>query len=38
MSAKYYIDTNIFVYSFNDHQSAKKARSLALLIFVARKR
>ena len=31
MSAKYFIDTNMFVYSFDDRQPEKKARSLALI-------
>lgn len=31
MSAKYFIDTNIFVYSFDDRQPAKRERSLALI-------
>lgn len=31
MSAKYFIDTNIFVYSFDDSQRAKKERALALI-------
>lgn len=31
MSAKYFIDTNVIVYSFDDHQLAKKARSLLLI-------
>ncbi len=31
MSDKYFIDTNIFVYCFDDHQPQKKARSLALI-------
>ncbi len=31
MSVKYFIDTNIFVYSFDERQPAKKARSLALI-------
>jgi len=31
MSAKYFIDTNIFVCSFDHDQPAKKARALALI-------
>jgi predicted nucleic acid-binding protein len=31
MSAKYFIDTNIFVYSFDDSQPVKKERALALI-------
>jgi len=31
MSAKYFIDTNVFVYSFDDRQPAKKERSMALI-------
>lgn len=31
MSAKYFIDTNVFVYSFDDNQPAKKERSLELI-------
>jgi len=31
MSAKYFIDTNVFVYSFDDRQPAKKERSIALI-------
>ena len=31
MSAKYFIDTNVFVYSFDDRQAAKKERSMALI-------
>ena len=31
MSAKYFIDTNIFVYSFDDNQPIKKERALALI-------
>lgn len=31
MSAKYFIDTNVFVYSFDNRQPAKKERSLALI-------
>ena len=31
MSAKYFIDTNIFVYSFDDSQPYKQKRSLALI-------
>jgi predicted nucleic acid-binding protein len=31
MSAKYFIDTNIFVYSFDDRQPDKKERSIALI-------
>lgn len=31
MSDKYFIDTNIFVYSFDEHQPAKKERSMALI-------
>ncbi len=31
MSAKYFIDTNVFVYGFDDQQPEKKARSLALI-------
>jgi predicted nucleic acid-binding protein len=31
MNGKYFIDTNVFVYSFDDRQPAKKARSMALI-------
>lgn len=31
MSAKYFIDTNVFVHSFDDRQPEKKERSLALI-------
>src|SRR4030067_2479275 len=31
MSAKYFIDTNVFLYSFDDPQPAKKERSMALI-------
>ncbi len=31
MSAKYFIDTNVFVYSFDDRQPIKKERALALI-------
>jgi predicted nucleic acid-binding protein len=31
MNAKYFIDTNVFVYSFDHHQNLKKERSLALI-------
>ena len=31
MSAKYFIDTNLFVYSFDDRQPLKKERALALI-------
>lgn len=31
MSAKYFIDTNVFVYSFDERHPAKQARSLALI-------
>lgn len=31
MSAKYFIDTNIFVYSFDDQQPSKKERALELI-------
>jgi predicted nucleic acid-binding protein len=31
MSAKYFIDTNVFVYSFDDRQPVKKERSLAII-------
>jgi predicted nucleic acid-binding protein len=31
MSAKYFIDTNVFVYSFDDSQPAKKERSMELI-------
>lgn len=31
MSAKYFIDTNVFVYSFDDRQPAKKESSMALI-------
>ena len=31
MSDKYFLDTNIFVYCFDDTQPAKKVRSLALV-------
>jgi predicted nucleic acid-binding protein len=31
MSAKFFIDTNIFVYSFDDRQPQKKERALALI-------
>jgi predicted nucleic acid-binding protein len=31
MSDKYFIDTNIFIYSFDDRQPAKKQRALALI-------
>ncbi len=31
MSAKYFLDTNIFVYSFDQDQPAKKEKSLALI-------
>jgi predicted nucleic acid-binding protein len=31
MSAKYFIDTNVFVYSFDDRQLLKKERALALI-------
>jgi len=31
MSAKYFIDTNIFVYSFDNRQPSKKVRSSALI-------
>ena len=31
MSAKFFIDTNIFVYSFDDNQPAKKERALMLI-------
>jgi predicted nucleic acid-binding protein len=31
MSAKHFIDTNIFVYSFDDRQPAKKERSMTLI-------
>ena len=31
MSAKYFLDTNIFVYCFDELQPAKKVRSLALV-------
>ena len=31
MSAKYFIDTNIFVYSFDIGQPLKKERALALI-------
>ena len=31
MSVNYFIDTNIFIYSFDERQPAKKARSLALI-------
>jgi predicted nucleic acid-binding protein len=31
MSAKYFIDTNIIVYSFDDRQPAKRERSLDLI-------
>lgn len=31
MSAKYFIDTNIFVYSFDDSQPEKKERALVLI-------
>jgi predicted nucleic acid-binding protein len=31
MSGKYFIDTNVFVYSFDERQSEKKERSLALI-------
>jgi len=31
MSAKYFIDTNVFVYSFDNRQPSKKDRALALI-------
>ena len=31
MSAKYFIDTNVFVYSFDQHQPSKKERAMALI-------
>ena len=31
MSAKYFIDTNIFVYSFDNLQPSKKERASALI-------
>lgn len=31
MSAKYFIDTNIFIYSFDNRQPSKQARSSALI-------
>jgi predicted nucleic acid-binding protein len=31
MSVKYFIDTNIFVYSFDERMPAKKERSMALI-------
>lgn len=31
MSAKYFVDTNIFVYSFDNGQPVKKARAMALI-------
>jgi predicted nucleic acid-binding protein len=31
MRAKYFIDTNIFVYSFDDRQPEKKERAMALI-------
>lgn len=31
MSARYFIDTNVFVYSFDDRQPAKKERSFKLI-------
>jgi predicted nucleic acid-binding protein len=31
MSAKYFLDTNVFVYSFDDRQPSKKERSSALI-------
>ncbi len=31
MNGKYFIDTNIFVYSFDNTQPAKQERSLALI-------
>jgi predicted nucleic acid-binding protein len=31
MNAKYFLDTNVFVYSFDDGKPAKKERSLALI-------
>jgi len=31
MSAKYFIDTNVFVYSFDNSQPAKKERSVELI-------
>jgi predicted nucleic acid-binding protein len=31
MNGKYFIDTNVFVYSFDDRQPVKKARSMALI-------
>ncbi len=32
MSDKYFIDTNIFVYCFDDRQMEKKAHALALIV------
>ena len=31
MSVKFFLDTNIFIYSFDESQPAKQARSLALI-------
>ena len=31
MNGKYFIDTNVFVYSFDDRQPVKKDRSMALI-------
>jgi predicted nucleic acid-binding protein len=31
MSARFFIDTNVFVYSFDDRQPDKKVRSLAII-------